>query len=275
MFSYLLCRYLSLSPYNCSDAEISNLFALLVSPSINVVDGPRVRCSNGTLVMNLNIEVETPPTTTQVVAEATSDVTQITPTATGTEAVLMSSDTMETEFSTDAIAVTSAVIAATPTPQPTATITTTDAATTTLPVTENEELLICPEETTLTQSGYLAWPATDLGTRTTATCPYGGGVARRLCQSSRVWSEEIEEKDCLPAPAVQQMLASLTSVELMAGNSEQVSEQLVGLATSNFTLQEIDTVTSLASDLVGAGSTNVNVRKQRTTTSYICNILKW
>ena len=74
-----------------------------------------------------------------------------------------------------------------------------------------------------------------------------------------MWSEVIEEKDCFPAPAVQRMLASLTAVELTAGNSKQVSEQLVGVTASNFTLQELNTVTSLAADLVGAGSTNVNV----------------
>ncbi len=88
-------------------------------------------------------------------------------------------------------------------------------------------------------------------------------MARRLCQASGEWSDVIEDQDCSEAPALQQMLADLTAGEVTEANSEQVSMQLVSLpADTVYSLQEIDTITSLAAELVGTGSTNVNVRRK-------------
>ena len=366
-FSYgthdlFLCRYLSQNSYNCSNPKIVELYTLLVTSSVNVVDDSLVRCRNGTRVLDLNIDVifsssttveatsstemRVSPTatvdSTDVVLASTSatdvvlastsatDVVLVSTSATdvvlastsatdvvlastsatdvvlastsatdvvlvstsamdivlastsatdlvlastsATDVVLVSTSAMDivlastsatdlvlvSTSATDVVLVsTSAIIEATPSPQPTATIATTTTVT--------EGMQSCPADITLTYSGYLSWPITGLGKVTTATCPNGGGVARRLCMTLGVWSEVIEEQDCEQAPVVQRMLADLTASTVTQANSEAISEQLVNLPTDTaFSLQEIDTITSLAAELVGVGSTSVNVSSNMT-----------
>lgn len=236
------------NPYNCSNPGIESVFELLASPVVNVVDRATVRCSNGTRVSDLDFILpssSTPPPTTSAIT--TPDVSTAVP-LTSTKAA-----TVDITTGTD-ISTTMRDIATTkPTNSPT-----------TVASTASEVIpQSCPNDVSLTHSGYLSWPATELERVMTTVCPYGGGVARRLCQASGEWSDVIEDQDCSEAPALQQMLADLTAGEVTEANSEQVSMQLVSLpADTVYSLQEIDTITSLAAELVGTGSTNVNVRRK-------------
>lgn len=101
-----------------------------------------------------------------------------------------------------------------------------------------------------------------MGEKAAFPCPNGpvGVDAQRLCMVSGAWSLSIEDQRCSGGSATEQLLADISSSVITASTSEELSGQLASLSTeSPLSLQEVETVTSLAVELVKVGATDVLV----------------
>lgn len=77
-----------------------------------------------------------------------------------------------------------------------------------------------------------------------------------------VWSLDMEYQICSDGSATEQLLAAISSSDVTESNSEELSLQLASLSPElSLSLQELDTVTNLAAELVAAGASDVLVSK--------------
>ena len=78
--------------------------------------------------------------------------------------------------------------------------------------------------------------------------------------ASGVWSADVRDERCTDGSTTEQLLATISSSEVTEANSEELSLQLASLSPEEpLTLQELDTVTSLAAELVMAGAGDIQV----------------
>ena len=79
---------------------------------------------------------------------------------------------------------------------------------------------------------------------------------------SGVWSFPVNDTACSVGSATEQFLADISSSAVTTSNSEDLSTQLASLLPeSSLTVQELITVTNLASELIQAGASSVLVSK--------------
>ncbi len=75
-----------------------------------------------------------------------------------------------------------------------------------------------------------------------------------------MWGSTIEDQRCTDGSATEQLLADISSTSVTASSSEELSQRLASLPPmSVLSLQELDTVTALAAELVRVGATDVLV----------------
>lgn len=180
-------RSLYPNPIDCTSDSTTALLRLARAGLI--ADISSLRCSNGTLIRDLEYDITTTSvsiaTSTPYITTQTSTVS-ITPTSASSQSskVGISVTSREIPYSSSSGAE----------PTPTA-------------------MEFCPSETTLTSSGYSDWPRSPSATLVQLQCPSAGGVVYRVCMATGMWGSA-NDSLCEEGSPVVRLLATITQVRI-------------------------------------------------------------